>query len=81
MRNYLKENNFNNIDFIYNNSYEFENYIIAGTRGWSVKEEGNEKMLNRETIRLELSLQDAVNKYGTEKEIIAGKYWREEWKT
>ena len=67
MRNYLKENNFENIDFIYNNSYEFENYLIAGTRGWSVKEEGNEKMLNRETIRLELSLQEAVQKYGTEK--------------
>lgn len=70
MRNYLKENDFKNIDFIFNNSYEFENYVIAGTRGWSVKEEGNEKMLNRECIRLELSLQHAVNNYGTEKEII-----------
>ena len=70
MRNYLKENNFENIDFLFNNSYEYENYIIAGTRGWSVKEEGNEKMLNREAIRLELSLQDAVNKYGNEKEIL-----------
>ena len=70
MRNFIKENNFENIDFIYNNSYEFENYLIAGTRGWSVKEEGNEKMLNRETIRLDLSLQDATKKYGTEKEIL-----------
>ena len=70
MRNYLKENNFENIDFIYNNSYEFENYLIAGTRGWSVKEEGNEKMLNRECVRLELSLKSAVEKYGTEKEIL-----------
>ena len=70
MRNFIKENNFENIDFIYNNSYEFENYLIAGTRGWSVKEEENEKMLNRETIRLDLSLQDATKKYGTEKEIL-----------
>lgn len=70
MRNFLKEQDFSNIDFIYNNSYEFENYIIAGTRGWSVKEEGNEKMLNRECIRLELSLKDAVEKFGSEKEII-----------
>ena len=70
MRKFIKENNFKNIDFIYNNSYEFENYIIAGTRGWSVKEEGNEKMLNRECIRLDLSLQNAVRNYGTNKEII-----------
>ena len=36
MREFLKEKEFNNIDFIYNNSYEFENYIIAGTRGWNL---------------------------------------------
>ncbi len=35
MREYLEENNFKNIDFIHNNSYEFENKIIVGTRGWS----------------------------------------------
>ena len=70
MRKFIKENNYENIDFIYNNSYEFENCIVAGTRGWSVKEEGNEKMLNRECGRLELSLQDAVNKYGHNKEIL-----------
>ena len=70
MRKYIKENNFENIDFIYNNSYEFENYIIAGTRGWSVKEEGNEKMLNRECIRLEISLKDAMEKNKDNKEII-----------
>lgn len=71
MRAFLKGNNFKNIDFIYNNSYEYENYVIAGTRGWSVKEEGNEKMLNRECIRLEISLQDASSKAGNSKEIIA----------
>ena len=70
MRNFLKENHFTNIDFLYNNSYEFENYIIAGTRGWNQTEEEDRKMLNRETIRLELSLQDAIKKYGKEKEII-----------
>ena len=29
MRNFLEENNFENIDFLYNNSYEFEDYIIC----------------------------------------------------
>ncbi len=34
MREYLKENNFENIDFLYNNSYEHDGKIIVGTRGW-----------------------------------------------
>ena len=71
MRKFLKENNFSNIDFLYNNSYEFENKILCGTRGWSIAdEEADEKLINRELIRLELSLQDGVNKYGNNKEII-----------
>ena len=67
----MKENNFSNINFLYNNSYEFENKILCGTRGWSIAdEEADEKLINRELIRLELSLQDGVNKYGNNKEII-----------
>ena len=73
MRNFIKENNFENIDFIYNTSYEFENVIIAGTRGWSLIDDtaDREKMINRECARLELSLKDAMqkNEDGT-KEII-----------
>lgn len=71
MRAFLKENNFTNIDFLYNNSYEFEDKIICGTRGWSIiDEEADKKLINRELIRLEISLQDGINKYGTDKEII-----------
>lgn len=71
MRRFLKENNFKNIDFIYNSAYECENYIIAGTRGWSaIDDESDEKVLNREFARLELSIKDGINKYGTDKEII-----------
>ena len=64
MRNFIKENNFENIDFIYNTSYEFENCIIAGTRGWSLIDDSSdrEKMINRECARLELSLKDAMEK-------------------
>ena len=59
------------IDFLYNNSYEFEDKILCGTRGWSITDEGaDEKLINRELIRLELSLQDGVNKFGKDKEII-----------
>ena len=72
MRNYLQENNFNNIDFLYNNSYEFENKIIAGTRGWILNplEEEDKKIINREVLRLELSIKEGIEKYGTNKEII-----------
>lgn len=71
MREYLKQNNFNNIDFLYNNSYEYNGYIIAGTRGWNYQEtEENEKIIRRENIRLELSIQDGIKKYGEDKKII-----------
>ena len=71
MRNYLKENNFDNIDFLYNNSYEIENKIIVGTRGWALNDTENaEKMINREVARLELSIKYAIEKYGEDKEII-----------
>ena len=70
MKKYLRENNFENIDFLYNNSYLIENKIIVGTRGWNLLEDVDGKMLNRETIRLELSIQDGIKKYGENKEII-----------
>ena len=71
MKNFLQENHFENIDFLYNNSYEYENYIICGTRGWSSTEDGEDrKLLKREAIRLELSLQDGIKNYGKEKEIL-----------
>ena len=45
MRNYIKENHFKNIDFIYNNAYEFENTIIVGTRGWAFGEDAESKRM------------------------------------
>ena len=64
MKNYLKENKFDNIDFLYNNSYEYENLILVGTRGWCISEEKEDKkLLKREALRLELSIQDGIEKY------------------
>lgn len=71
MKKFLEENNFENIDFLYNNSYEYENKILCGTRGWSIAEnESDTKLINRELGRLENSLKDGVSKYGDKKEII-----------
>lgn len=72
MNNFIKENEFKNIDFLYNNSYLVENKIIVGTRGWNILDtEEDSKMIKRENARLELSIQDGLKKFGTDKEIIA----------
>ncbi|MBE5819620.1 MAG: serine/threonine protein phosphatase [Clostridiales bacterium] len=70
MNEYLEQNDFKNIMFLYNNSYCHENKIIVGTRGWSEQEEKAEKIMKRENNRLELSIKDGINKYGENKEII-----------
>ncbi len=75
MQNYIKENNFQNINFLHNNSYECEGYIIAGTRGWpQTNEPEDKKITNREAIRLELSIKDGIQKYGNKPIIICMHY-------
>ena len=72
MKEFLKENNFSNIEFLYNSAYEFEGKVIVGTRGWALSEEEEDKRLfKREAMRLELSIQDGIRKYGEDKEFIA----------
>lgn len=70
MKNFLEKNNFNDIDFLQNNSFEIENKIVAGTRGWTLVNEETEnsrKIIKREAMRLELSIKNGLNK---NKEII-----------
>lgn len=71
IKKFLEENNFSNIDFLYNNSIEIENKLICGTRGWNLNLESkaSNKIITREEIRLEISIQDAINK-NLDKEII-----------
>ena len=71
MRKYIYSKEFKNIDFLYNNSYEFENKIIAGTKGWNISEDQEDiRLTKREVARLELSIKDGISKYGDDKEII-----------
>lgn len=71
MRNFLREKKYTNIDFLYNNSYEYGGKIICGTRGWSIADhETDKKLINRELIRLEISLREGKEKYGEGKEVI-----------
>ena len=62
IRNYFKENNFKTIDILFNNSFEFENFIVAGTRGWDYTKTSERKIIEREIGRLKLSLKDAKKK-------------------
>ena len=70
IRKFLKDNNFNTIDILFNNSYEIEEYLIAGARGWDYTKINDKKIIEREINRLELSLKQArcISK---EKPIIA----------
>jgi len=81
MDKFFHENEISTIELLYNNAKEVENYIIAGARGWFVDKTiqptksvnaDHEKIINREVIRLRLSL-DAAKALQKEsgKEIIA----------
>lgn len=58
LNKFVEENNFNTIKFLHNNSYEFKEFSVCGSRGWLFEsnEAQDEKVLNREVIRLKMSL-------------------------
>lgn len=71
MRKFINERGFTNIDFLYNNSYEFDDKIIVGTRGWVISEDLEDiRLTNREIARLELSIKNGISEFGEDKEII-----------
>lgn len=60
MNEFIKENEFENISFLYNNAIEVENYVVAGTRYWGHEEDfENEKIFSRECERAKISLNAA----------------------
>lgn len=68
MKRFFEENAITTIDVLYNNALESEDFIICGSRGWFNDETkqstvGNtepdyEKIVNREAMRLKMSLED-----------------------
>lgn len=58
MNEFISENNFKTISFLYNNSAEFDGFSVCGSRGWlfDSDEAQDEKVLNREVMRLKMSL-------------------------
>ena len=78
---FKEQNGFSDISFLYNNAFTVEDFIVAGTRGWfydpscdNIPEETDfQKIVARETVRLRLSLDEAVKlkSVSPEKEILA----------
>ncbi|MGE4283337.1 MAG: metallophosphoesterase [Clostridia bacterium] len=64
---YLKENHFDKIFFLHNNSIQYQDIVICGTRGWSCPclddfSIEDEKIYTRELQRLELSIREGIKK-------------------
>ena len=63
LKKYFKDNNFNTIEILHNNSFYIEGYNICGSRLWSNTELENAddtKIFRRELIRLKLSLESVL---------------------
>lgn len=62
MRRFFQDNGLTTIDILHNNCHFYGDWAVCGTRGWFYEEEQsghNEKVFNREVIRLEASLKAA----------------------
>lgn len=88
MQKMFEEQNIQSISLLNNNALEVENYILAGSRGWftdrsmqnTAQNIDYEKILNREIIRLKMSL-DAARKLQeqTQKEILVFLHFPPVW--
>lgn len=89
MGKYLAEREFSDITFLYNSAVVAEDFILCGTRGWyqdvnatnMPKNTDYEKLINREVIRLRLSLEEAkkLKEAHPDKEIIAFLHFPPVW--
>ena len=69
----FKINHIDTIKILHNNAYVVENIIVCGTRGWytdshqqnAINTPDYAKIMNRELIRLKISLDEAVKLKGT----------------
>ena len=75
MHDFLNRNDIKTVSFLLNNSYEYENVVFVGTRGWALTASDNsEKMLKREANRLMLSINDSKQKYENKETICVMHY-------
>lgn len=68
MEQFVTQNSYDDISFLYNNAYAVEDFVLAGTRGWFADPSGENipegtdyrKLVLREASRLRLSLEAAT---------------------
>ncbi|MBE6554751.1 MAG: serine/threonine protein phosphatase [Ruminococcaceae bacterium] len=87
---FFEENGITTISLLYNNAYVVEDFIVCGTRGWfleksqqiTVGDVDYEKIMNREILRLCLSLDAAktLQKSHPEKEILVFLHFPPLWR-
>ena len=80
MRRFFEENSITTIDILYNNALDTEDFIICGSRGWFNDESrqntvGNtepdyEKIVNREAMRLKMSLEEGLKIKGDKEMLV-----------
>lgn len=74
MNDFISENDFSNIEFLYNNAFSVENVAVCGTRWWeSASTDEDKKIYNHELVRLETSLSEG-KKLNCEKTIAVLHY-------
>ncbi len=62
MERFFEENGFSTLQILHNNCHFYGDVALCGTRGWFYEETGNQKVFQRELIRLEASLKAAGEK-------------------
>ncbi len=72
MDRYLAENGFDKLQILSNNSFEYENIVICGTRGWILEQgqQQDQKIIAREAGRLTMSLQDAEKRFPGKEKLV-----------
>ena len=88
-RDFFEKHGIKTIDFLFNNAYEVEDFIIAGSRGWFHDEDASgvpdnsdfDKLVNREGQRLKMSLNEAMKlkENSPDKEIIVFMHFPPFW--
>lgn len=68
----LEENGIDSVEFMQNNAFEVEDYIVCGTRGWFIDEKlqntvgqvDHKKIVDREVLRLRMCIDEAMRLKG-----------------
>ena len=88
-REIFEKHDIKTIDFLFNNAFEIEDIIVAGTRGWYYDEDAANapdnadfaKLTNREQLRLRTSLNfaNSLKSNSPEKEIVVFMHFPPYW--